>query len=80
MYEHKTCKELIIDTQKLIHIDTGSAGNHLKLAQRVREAKSDQEASDILCDYERSRMAAIRESQRPKLTEVKRRLDNLSKV
>ena len=72
--DHKSCVELIVDAQKAVHLDTGGKGHHLKLASLVRQAETDEEASDILVKFESNRMAGVRKAQSPKLNEVKRRL------
>lgn len=71
---NETSIELIVNAQKVVHLDTGGKGHHLALAKRVRAAMTEDEASQILVDYEKMRMQGVKNAQDRRLNILKERI------
>lgn len=75
--EKESWTELVVNSQKCVHLDTGGRGDHIPLAKRVREAASLEEASNILVEYEDMRMSSIRKAQNIRLDVLKKRIKDV---
>lgn len=79
--ELETSVELIINAQKVVHLDTAGRGDHMPRARKLcielgipSTAKNLKIISDAFVNLEDERVTAIREGQRPRLEMTKKRL------